>query len=347
MHERKIIKRLIVQVSAGIILFVCVFLFFIFWLPNSFEPSPQFVTVSKGQNFSSVADSLEQKGILASRFTFKFAARLLHADQKMKVGKYSFASGVTNFRILKDFEEGNSVKTNITFREGIRAKMYAHFLKKNIAVDSARFMSFFTDTSFIGIHPHNSSSLEGYLMPDTYSFGWQDDEMQIIQTLLAEFRKFFVDSLQRRMKELNFDLNEVLTMASIVEGEAVHDDERPVIAGVYYNRIKIRMPLQADPTIQYIVADTPRRILHKDLQVKSPYNTYKNYGLPPGPINNPGRQSILAALYPAKHNYLYFVSDYNGRHRFSRSYSEHLKNVRLYRKARTANNSQSLSILFP
>ena len=337
MYEKRITKQMLLRVGVSVILLLFLFLFSIFWVPNSFDPSPQFVTVSKGQTFSSVADSLSQKGILASRFTFKLAGRLLGVTQKMRVGKYSFATGATNFRILSDIGEGlSSVKTPITFREGLRAKTYARILKRNIAIDSARFMSFFTDTSLIGIYPHHSSSLEGYLMPDTYGFGWQDDERQIVETMVAEFRKFFVDSLQLRMKKLGYNLNEVLTMASIVEGEAVYDDERPIIAGVYYNRIKLNMPLQADPTIQYIVADTPRRIYYDDLKVKSPYNTYLRYGLPPGPINNPGRQSILAALYPAKHNYLYFVSDHNGRHRFTRSYSEHLKNVRLYRKARAS-----------
>lgn len=339
MYERRMLKRLLIQVSAVFLLLFFSFLYLIFLLPNTFEPSPQYITISKGQSFSSVAESLSQKGIINSKFTFKFAGRLMNVAEKIKVGKYSIASGATNYDILHDIEEGSSaIKTPVTFREGIRAKKYAQILKQAIAIDSARFMSFFIDTSLIGIYPHNSTSLEGYLMPDTYGFGWQDDERQIIHTLLSEFREFFVDTLQQRMKQLGYDLNTVLTMASIVEGEAVFDDERPIIAGVYYNRLKIRMPLQADPTIQYIVTDTPRRITYNDLKVKSPYNTYLNAGLPPGPINNPGRQSILAALYPATHNYLYFVSDYNGRHRFAKSYSEHLRNVRLYRKARLTNS---------
>lgn len=133
---------------------------------------------------------------------------------------------------------------------------------------------------------------------------------------------------------MKLTLNEVLTMASIVEGEAMYDDERPVIAGVYYNRLRKRMRLQADPTVQYAVSDLPRRLSRSDLKIDSPYNTYEHYGLPPGPINNPGRKSILAALYPAKHQYLYFVSNYNGRHRFSRTYEEHQRHVREYRKAR-------------
>lgn len=325
-----------VQVTAGSILFAVLFAFsVIFFLPNSFEPSPGIITVSRGQSFSSVADSLVEKKMIFSKLTFKVAGHLLDVTQKMRVGKYSFETGVTNYEILMSLKNGEStVNSSIAMLEGLRAKVYARILKRHINIDSSRFIEICKDTSLIGIHPHNASSLEGYLMPDTYNFSWQDDERVIVEQMVGEFRKFFVDSLQRRMKELKYDLNDVLTMASIVEGEAVHDDERPIIAGVYYNRLRIRMPLQADPTVLYAVSDYSRRLSTKDLQVKSPYNTYLRYGLPPGPINNPGKQSILAALYPAKHKYLYFVSDYNGRHRFARDYNEHLKNVRLHRKAR-------------
>jgi UPF0755 protein len=335
MYERRIIKRLLIQVGVVFGSTFAILLYILFWLPNSFDPSPRFITISKGQSFASVVDSLSRNGIIFNRFTFKLAGRLLGVTQKIRVGKYSFVSGVSNYEILKDIESGlSTISLSITFREGIRTNQYARILHHLVGIDSARFMEIFRDTSLIGIYPHHSTSLEGYLLPETYEFYWQDDEQKIIQTLITEFREFFVDSLQQRMKALKYDLNDVITMASIIEAEAVHDDERPIIAGVYYNRLKKGMRLQADPTVAYIVADSPRRIFLNDLKVESPYNTYIYFGLPPGPINNPGRQSILAALYPAKHNYIYFVSDHNGRHRFARTYNEHLRNVRLHRKAR-------------
>lgn len=309
--------------------------FFVFFVPNSFDHSPKFITVSKGQSFSSLADSLEVKGIITNKFSFKLAGRILDVAHKMRVGKYSFVDGVTNLEILRDIEGGHStINTSVTLREGVRTRIFARILKRHVGIDSAKFMQNYFDTSLIGIYPHDASSLEGYLMPDTYSFFWQDDEREIIQRLITEFREFFVDSLQQRMKQLGYTLNDVMTMASIVEGEAVYDDERAIIAGVYYNRLKRRMRLQADPTVWFVVSDTSKRLTRNSLKVKSPYNTYLNYGLPPGPINNPGRQSIIAALYPAKHNFIYFVADYNGRHRFAKNYEDHQKNVRLYRKAR-------------
>ncbi len=314
---------------------VIVFFGVVFLFPNSFSLSPKFVTVSKGQSFSSLADSLEKRKIILSAFTFKIAGRLLGYTQKMRIGKYSFVSGISNLDLLNDLEGGlSTVSTSVTLREGVRAKIFARILKRHVGIDSARFMKFFTDTSLIGIYPNNAPSLEGYLMPNTYNFYWQDDEREIIQRMITEFREFFVDSLQQRMKQLGYNLNDVMTMASIVEGEAIYDDERSIIAGVYYNRLKKRMRLQADPTVLYAVSDVPKRLTRTDLKFESDYNTYLNYGLPPGPINNPSKQSIIAALYPAKHNFIYFVADNNGRHRFAKNYQEHQKNVQLYRKAR-------------
>lgn len=334
MNEKTVNKKFLVLLGGA---FFSALLFFsaVFFFPNSFSPSPAFVTVSKGQSFSSLADSLEKKEIIFSTFTFKIAGRLLGYTQKMRVGKYSFASGISNLDLLNDLEGGlSTVSLSVTLREGVRAKIFARILKRHIGIDSVRFMKFFADTSLIGIYPNNAPSLEGYLMPNTYNFFWQDDEREIIQRMITEFREFFVDSLQQRMRQLGYTLNDVMTMASIIEGEAVYDDERTIIAGVYYNRLKRRMRLQADPTVLYAVSDVPRRLTRTDLKFESDYNTYLNYGLPPGPINNPGKQSIIAALYPAKHNFIYFVADNNGRHRFAKNYEEHQKNVRLYRKAR-------------
>lgn len=152
--------------------------------------------------------------------------------------------------------------------------------------------------------------------------------------MVKGFKDFYVDSLKTRQEALKLTLNEVLTLASIVEGEAMLDEERAVIAGVYLNRLKKRMRLEADPTVQYAIPDGPRRLTYSDLRFNSPYNTYVHYGLPPGPINSPGRKSILAALYPQFHSFLYFVANGSGGHIFSRTYSEHQKAVQSYRKMR-------------
>ncbi|MFA5832219.1 MAG: endolytic transglycosylase MltG [Bacteroidota bacterium] len=335
MNGRNRSKRLLLRSVIGVVIVCLIIGGILFYLPNSFDQSPKFITVSKGQSFSSLADSLADKGIILSSFTFKLAGKIMGITHKMRVGKYSFVSGISNKNILDDIEGGlSTVNSNVALREGVRARIFARILKRHIGIDSSRFMQYYRDTSLIGIYPHNAQSIEGYLMPDTYSFFWQDDELGIVQRMITEFREFFVDSLQQRMRSLGYDLNDVMTMASIVEGEAVYDDERPIIAGVYYNRLKKRMRLQADPTVWFVVSDSSKRLTRNSLKVDSRYNTYLYYGLPPGPISNPGRQSIIAALYPMKHNFIYFVADNNGRHRFAKNYEEHQRNVRLYRRAR-------------
>jgi UPF0755 protein len=174
--------------------------------------------------------------------------------------------------------------------------------------------------------------LEGYLLPDTRDFRYDATEAQVLERLVAEMLAVFTPEYRRRLDVINFSLHQLLTMASLVEGETRVAEERARVAGVYYNRLRRGMLLQADPTIQYIIPDAPRRLLYSDLAINSPYNTYMYRGLPPGPVNNPGREAIHAALHPEEHGYYYFVADGSGGHRFSRNYDEHLKAVAAYRK---------------
>jgi UPF0755 protein len=180
----------------------------------------------------------------------------------------------------------------------------------------------------------DGDSFEGYLFPETYRFSEDESSQEIINRMVEEYKNHFIDEFKDRMNKLNMSEKEVITLASIIEGEAIYNTERPVISGVYHNRLEKGMRLQADPTIQYIVDDGPRRLLNKDLKIKSPYNTYLNYGLPPGPINNPGFESIKAALYPANTEFLYFVAKGDGYHTFSRTQKEHNTAKRKFHKLR-------------
>jgi UPF0755 protein len=315
-------------------------LYFLLWKPNSFDASPRIVTVSRGESFSQAVDAFSSAGLLSHPALFKLSGKIFGYAGKIKIGKYSFQSGVSNREILYAISTGTSTANpSVTIYEGLRGTQIARILKREVGIDSLKLVQQFGDTSLLQVNNHGAFSLEGFLLPDTYEFYWQVDEKEIVRDMLAEFRKFFSDSLQQQARKMKMTIGQVLTMASIVEGETVLDRERPIIAGLYYNRLHRRMKLEADPTIQYIIPDGPRRLLYNDLKINSLYNTYKNYGLPPGPINNPGRKSILAALYPAKHNYLYFVADGLGGHRFARTFDEHLRNVRAYRRAHALANT--------
>jgi UPF0755 protein len=306
--------------------------YLVLFAPNMFE-GDRFIIVSRGENFSQVIDSLEKAGVIKNRILIRIAGKVLTLTTRMQIGKYRFHSGMSNKEILEDLREGKTVEMiTVSIPEGWRARRQAKFLARMIGIDSARFMSLVADTHFIAGLGIQASSLEGYLFPETYKLYWQADEGEIVKEFVRQFRIFFTDTLQRAVVARGTTLREVLTVASIVEAETPVDSERPVVAGVYYNRLKKHMRLEADPTVEYILKDGPRRLHYSDLGQQSSYNTYRNYGLPPGPINNPGRASILAALYPKKHKYLFFVATGGGGHTFSSTYAQHQRAVELYRK---------------
>jgi UPF0755 protein len=329
------VKRLIRKILITLfILGALVFLGFyeVFWAPNTFD-GDRSIMVSKGENFGQVMDSLEKAGIIRSRLLFSSAGRYLDLTTKMQIGKYRFKSGMSNKDILEDLRFGKSiVSITITLVEGLRASRQARVLTRTLDIDSARFMRLVKDSSFARSLGTQGPTLEGYLMPNTYQLYWQMDEQTIIKELVQEFWKVFNDTLRAEARLRGMTLNELLTMASIIEGETSIDSERPVIAGVYYNRLKKKMRLQADPTIQYFIDGGPRPLHLSDLERESAYNTYRYAGLPPGPVNNPGKASILAALHPKRHKYLFFVANGFGGHTFTKTYQEHLKAKNRWKK---------------
>lgn len=324
--------RSIYIVFGTILLFLGIVFYQMLYAPNNFS-TDRIITVSRAMMFSEVVDSLEFYGIIRSKVLFELAGNLLGATREMHIGKYLFRPGTSNKEILDNLRTGKSaLLISVTLPEGIKATSQARIFRRELGIDSARFVQLVFDTAFVRSLGIESHTLEGYLFPETYFFSWQTNEEEIIRTLVEQFRLFYTDSLQEREQELGMTTKEIITLASIIEGETMVDGERPIIAGVYYNRLKRGMRLQADPTIQYVLPDGPRRLMYRDLEIESPYNTYRRSGLPPGPINNPGRAALLAALFPAQHQYLYFVADGSGGHVFSRHYIEHQRAVYRYRR---------------
>ncbi|NIA30873.1 MAG: endolytic transglycosylase MltG [Actinobacteria bacterium] len=286
--------------------------------------------VKWGTSFSTATQRLAQQGIIRDADQFTLAAKILHKTHSLKAGIFELTPKASNYKILKDLTEGRQIYLKVTLPEGIDAEKLASILQKKLDADSARIIALVSDTSFVHQLGIQAASLEGYLYPETYNFTYGLHEKNILRTIVNQFKKQIPDSLQKQAKKLGYTFNQILTLASIVEGEAMLDSEMVYIASVYYNRLKRGMRLQADPTIQYIIPDGPRRLLNRDLQIDSPYNTYKYAGLPPGPINNPGKSAIMAALFPAKTHYLYFVADGTGGHIFSTSLAQHLRAKRKF-----------------
>ncbi len=319
-------RNLLLIIFSGCFLSIMALIWLLFSPIVSGESIDTFpLKISKGSSFYAVTNLLLKNRIIAGNFRFKSTARLLNLRSKLKAGKYEIRGGISSYALLKQLTEGEVAIESVRILEGIQAKKIAGILKQRVELDSARFMQLVHDRDFIKKLGIAAESLEGFLFPDTYNFYWGIRPENVITTMVNEFKKNFNDSLRSRAVEKGLSVGEILTLASIIEGEAVLDSERSTISAVYHNRLKRGMRLQADPTIQYVIEDGPRRLLKKDLKMDSPYNTYKYKGLPPGPINSPGLASIKASLYPEDVGYLYFVANGDGSHTFSRTLREHLR----------------------
>ncbi len=290
--------------------------------------------IMRGMTFNTIVQTMEKEGVLANTNKLKAAATVLGLKNQMKAGRYEIRGAISSLDLLMQLADGNVAVEWVTIPEGKHARQIAGVLSREIETDSTRFMELVYDQGFVRSLGLSVPNLEGFLFPDTYAFYWGMNPKSVISSMVDQFMAQFPDTLRTRAKELSLTISEVVTLASIIEGEAIVDAERETISAVYWNRIKRGMRLQADPTVQYIIPDGPRRLLNKDLRIDSPYNTYKYRGLPPGPINNPGFASLRAALYPADVPYLYFVANGDGSHTFSRNLREHLRAKSRFDKVR-------------
>jgi len=242
--------------------------------------------------------------------------------------------GLNYAQLIQYLTQAQAKEIKVTLLEGWQIEDVADRLSSDLGIEKESFIKICHDSAFLSDNQIEGNSAEGYLLPDTYYFYWGMSEKEVAGHLVKHTQSLFADSIISRIDSMSFSIHEIITLASIIEGEAIFDDERVTISSVFHNRLKKGIKLQADPTIQYILKDPPRRLLYKDLRIDSPYNTYMYYGLPPGPINNPGKNSILAAIFPADTKYLYFVARGDGRHTFTRTAAEHSREKAKFNKIR-------------
>lgn len=318
-------------------IFISSLLAFTFYGPNYNKKSaPINFNVPQGANFNSIVDDLYREGIIPSKNNMKIAAFLFGIDRNVKAGNYEIPNGISYIKLLSLLNEGRPrEQILVTIHEGIWQKDLAKILNQKLNIDEKEFLKLSADKKFINELGLNVTSLEGYLLPETYYFFEGSTAKDVLKKLYSEMNFIFKDAeVKKQMKVLNMNMKDILTMASIIDGESNLVEEFKRISGVYYNRLKNRWRLQADPTVQYIVRQRRKKvnkIYYKDLEIDSKYNTYKYYGLPPTPINNPGKDAIMAALYPEDHDLFYFVADGKGGHKFSKTSKEHERNVARYR----------------
>lgn len=303
---------------------------------NPADTTKVIITIPMGSGTSQISSLLEENGIIKDADAFKLLSKITGSSGKYKAGTYAFSPSMNAYDIIKILHAGISIGNMITIPEGYAIGQVGDILSKEGFVDKALFMDELEngkfDQKFIEFLPEGPNRLEGYLFPETYEIPIDATEHEIINIMLNQFDALFIDEYYARADELGLSVNDIMTIASMIEREAAVSKDRPLVSSVVYNRIKQGMPLQFCSTVQYILGDQKARLSTEDTQIDSPYNTYINQGLPPGPICSPGIDSIKAALYPADTDYLYFVVDPEGErtHKFSKSYEEFLINKEAY-----------------
>ncbi|MEO7682494.1 MAG: endolytic transglycosylase MltG [Gemmatimonadaceae bacterium] len=285
--------------------------------------APVRVIIPKGASFKTATDSLEKAGIVHYPFFFRMLARVTGDDGNIKPGTYLLKRRTPWTEILSALNGGHGLVNTITIPEGFSLNQIAPLLARALQVPMDSVIAAMRDTALLRRLDVPTPNLEGYLFPDTYAFPDGTTARQAVAEMVKRFEREWKPDWNRQLTSLAMNRHDIVTMASIIEEEARRPEERPVISAVYHNRLRERMLLQADPTVQYALGGHRPRIMYKDLQVKSPYNTYLHAGLPPGPISSPGGASLVAALNPAKVTYLYFVAHPDGHHEFRTSLAEH------------------------
>ncbi len=313
----------------------------IIWLArNLYEPrripaENVFVDVESGAGPKAVARDLKEKGLIRAEFPFLAAYELFFAPRKIKAGEYSFSSPIRAKDILTDLVEGKVYLHAVTIPEGLTAREIAPLLSPLLADGEEGFRAASSNPALVAAFDRKAWDLEGYLFPETYRFPRGISSEEAVRSMVGQFNLVFSASWQERAAALGLSLRHVVTLASLVEKETSIPVERPLISAVFHNRLRLRMKLDCDPTIIYALklrGTFNGNLSKKDMALDSPYNTYLHAGLPPGPICNPGKGSLEAALFPSDEGYLYFVSRNDGSHYFSRTFAEHQAAVRRFQK---------------
>ena len=326
----------IVRIIAAIIVMAtlaaaCIF----FQVGNRFDRTSYVINIPKGYGANQVAELLQSRGIISGKYGFNILVSVFRLQNRMQAGTYELSPNDPLIRIISKISRGEIIPPTLeklVFPEGLSIYKMGLFMEKEGVGDGIAFQDLtrnaFTSPmlvkyDFLAEVP--TDSLEGYLFPDTYLVPSNIGNEQMADLMLARFNKIIMPYWRknRRKMAVKMSLHEILTLASIIEKEAQVESERPLISSVYHNRLRIRMHLGADPTIKYVLERPGKVVSYDDLKINSPYNTYKHYGLPPGPICNPGLSSVKAAMFPKDSDYLYFVARADGSHIFTKSFAEH------------------------
>lgn len=292
-----------------------------------------YINIGPGASSGSIARDLERKGVIRDTRLFLAALWYRGANHRLQAGEYRFSEPSSMFEVIDRLVEGDVFDQSITVPEGLTLNETAAILEQRGLGAALDYEDAFSRAELIAALDPDAPDLEGYLYPDTYQLPRQPEAYDVARAMVSRFLSVFDDNRRRKAVELELTPREVVTFASIVEKETGLGEERPLIASVFWNRLRRGIALQSDPTIIYDlkrIGEYDGNLRRSDLERASPYNTYLHRGLPPGPIASPGREAIDAVLYPTETDYLYFVSKNDGSHHFSKTLREHSAAVRKY-----------------
>ena len=294
------------------------------------------ITIAPGATAAKLAEELHERHLIRSALVFKILARERQEDFKLYVGDYQLSPTMPPSEMINRLISGPVASdTNmVTIPEGYTTEQIIDLLVQKGIGSKEVYTKVVTEDEFpypfLKDAPKGVHRLEGYLFPDTYDISAKTSPRAVIDLLLLQFTKELTPEVQKQLDTMKLSVAQWVTLGSLIEKEAVKEEDRPLIASVIMNRLKINQPLQIDATIQFLLKTPKQKLSYEDLQISSPYNTYLNAGFPPGPIANPGHASLQAVLYPAQTNFRYYVAKKDGSHAFAETYEEHLKNVKLY-----------------
>ncbi len=299
------------------------------------ENGVTYLYIPTGATFERVVEDLCEQGIVSDCEAFKWLARQMNYHKHVYPGRYRIDDDMSYPELIRMLRSGRQEPLILTWRKFRFLPQIAGFFGKHLEPDSQQIIKVLTDTIFLAKYGLTPQTVLAIFIPDTYEFLWNTSPEQLIDRMYREYENFWTEERLAKAKKIGLSPMQVMILASIVESETYRVDEMPIIAGVYLNRLRKGMRLQADPTIKYALGDwSIRRITWKMLEVESPYNTYKYKGLPPGPIGTPSKQAIDAVLNATKHDFLFFCArtDGSGYHDFSRTFQEHLACARRWRQ---------------
>ncbi|WP_291783499.1 endolytic transglycosylase MltG [Cecembia sp.] len=338
-EDKKTKIYLIVIITFSVMLTSLSFYFYqAFFSPNALidkEESYMF-KIPSNATFKQVTDSLYQKGVINDLISFGFVSKVLKYQESVKPGLYTIPAKTNNLNLVRLLRAGNQTPVNITFNNVRTKEDLSEKITRNLEMEPDHFLALLTDSVYIMKFGFEPETIMSMFIPNTYETWWNTSPDNLFDRMYREYEKFWTENRKEKAQKIGLTPLEVSTLASIVQAETQKADERPKVAGVYMNRLRINMPLQADPTLVFAAGDfSIRRVLNVHKEIDSPYNTYKYTGLPPGPINLPEISALDAVLDFESHQYLYFCAkdDFSGYHAFANNLNEHLNNARRYQAA--------------